>query len=264
MIKGQPDWNPEGYREHAGFVAELGEPVVQWLAPRAGERILDLGCGDGALSARLAATGCELVATDANPAFVTAARRTHGLDARVMDARALTFEGRFDAVFSNAVLHWIPAAERVIEGVARALVPGGRFVGELGGCGNCGSIVDALRVAVEGYGLDWKAIDPWYFPTPEAYAALLEQGGFRVEEMASIPRPTALPGDISDWLQTFATGIAAYLPAGQRAALFADVREALRDSLCDRQGRWTVDYVRLRFRAFKTGSCRPSGRPSTG
>lgn len=252
MIKGQPDWNPRGYREHAGFVSELGEPVVQWLAPRPGERILDLGCGDGALSARIAALGCELVAIDANPAFVAAAR-SHGLDARVMDARELAFEGQFDAVFSNAVLHWIPEAERVVEGVGRALVPGGRFVAELGGSGNCRSIVEALQGAMQEYGLDWEAIDPWYFPSPEAYTSVLEGGGFRVEEMALIPRPTPLPGDIAQWLQTFATGVAAYLPPEQRPELFADVRAALRERLCGGDGVWTVDYVRLRFRAVKVG-----------
>ncbi|MGA7802434.1 MAG: methyltransferase domain-containing protein [Gammaproteobacteria bacterium] len=262
MIEGQPDWNPADYKRHAGFVSELGEPVVRWLAPRPGERILDLGCGDGALSARIADLGCELVAVDANPAFVAAARE-RGLDARLMDARELAFERPFDAVFSNAVLHWVPAAERVIDGVWRSLVPGGRFVGELGGGGNCRSVVEALRGAFERRGFVWREINPWYFPSTEGYAALLAQRGFQVEAIELIPRPTPLPGDITRWLETFASGLAAGFSADERTALFAEIRTRLLPGLRDQQGTWTLDYVRLRFRAIKPEVDRAASDPTT-
>src|SRR5262245_27114909 len=123
-------WQPSGYAQHAAFVPALGIGVLEKLAPAAGERILDLGCGDGSLTARLIERGARVVGIDASPEMVAAAR-ARGIDAHLMDATALTFEGEFDAVFSNAVLHWIDDQDAVLSGVARALVPGGRFVAEL-------------------------------------------------------------------------------------------------------------------------------------
>ena len=139
-------WNARQYADNARFVTDLGMPVVELLAPRPGERILDLGCGDGPLTAKLAALGCSVVGVDGSPAMVAAARAL-GLDARVMDGQALSFDGEFDAVFSNAALHWMKRGEAVIEGVWRALKPGGRFVGEFGGRDNVGAIVAALNAA---------------------------------------------------------------------------------------------------------------------
>jgi trans-aconitate methyltransferase len=140
-------WSPEQYAQQARFVSDLGMPVVELLAPRAGERILDLGCGDGSLTKKLVEMGCQVVGVDASHAMVAAAQAL-GLDARVMDGQSLPFAQEFDAVFSNAALHWMPRADVVIAGVWQSLKPGGRFVGECGGSGNTATVVHALAHAL--------------------------------------------------------------------------------------------------------------------
>jgi SAM-dependent methyltransferase len=246
--QGAQSWEAVRYARHAGFVSELGAPVLELLRPRPGERILDLGCGDGSLAASLIAAGCEVIGIDAAPDMVEATR-AKGVDARLMDGEALAFEAEFDAVFSNAALHWMRDPDAVIQGVRRALVPGGRFVGELGGHGNVAAITVALVAALERRGIDGKGAIPWYFPTPEAYSARLEAAGFAVESIGLIPRPTPLPTDMAGWLDTFAEGFFARLEPAERQAARDEVIALLRPCLCDEQGRWTADYVRLRFAA---------------
>jgi trans-aconitate methyltransferase len=243
-------WDPDGYARHARFVSDLGAGVVELLAPRPGERILDLGCGDGVLTRRLVDAGCRVVGVDGSAEQVAAAVAL-GVDARVGSGEALSFAEEFDAVFSNAALHWMRRADLVIAGVWRALVPGGRFVGELGGYGCVERIRAALIAALDRRGIDGAAADPWYFPTPEDYGARLASRGFRVEVLTLFPRPTPLPGDVVGWLETFAQAFTARLPAAERPAYLAEVREALRPALCDPAGRWSADYVRLRFKAVR-------------
>lgn len=250
MAKVRQEWNPEQYARNARFVADLGQPVVELLAPRAGERILDLGCGDGALTVKLRDLGCEVVAVDASAAQVEAAR-ARGLDARVANASALAFSGEFDAVFSNAVLHWVHDAARPIDGAWRALRPGGRFVAEMGGARCVEKIRTALIEALDRRGIEGSAYDPWYFPAPETYGALLEARGFALETIALIPRPTPLPGDMTAWLETFAQNFTAALPEAERRPYLLEVQEKLRPHLCDAGGNWTADYTRLRFAARK-------------
>jgi SAM-dependent methyltransferase len=250
---GRQTWDPERYARHARFVSDLGAPVVELLAPRAGERILDLGCGDGALTKRLQDAGCVVVGIDASPAQVEAARRL-GIEAHVMEGERLLFEADFDAVFSNAALHWMgKGADHVVEGVWRALKPGGRFVGEFGGHGCVATIAAALEAGLASRGIDPGRVNPWYFPTDDSYRRRLEAWGFRVDFIALIPRPTPLPGDIAGWLETFAEAFTAVLPPEERPAYLAEVREALAPSLRDSSGAWFADYVRLRFAA-----CRPA------
>lgn len=243
-------WDPERYERNARFVSDLGEPVVQLLAPRAGERILDLGCGDGALTAKLVAMGCEIIGVDASAAQIEGAR-ARGIDARVVDGHELGFDSEFDAVFSNAALHWMRRPTEVIDRVWRALVPGGRFVGEMGGAGCVAQIVAALERALAKRGIDGHSRNPWYFPTAEEYRGLLEARGFRVDYAALIPRPTPLPGDVGGWLETFGESFIFALPASERSAFINEVREELRPRLSDAKGSWTADYIRLRFAATK-------------
>lgn len=243
-------WNPEQYAEKARFVSDLGMPVVALLAPRAGEAILDLGCGDGPLTRKLADLGCNVIGVDASSEMIAAACAL-GLDARVMDGHALQFDGEFDAVFSNAALHWMKEPDKVIAGVWRALKPGGRFVGECGGYGNVAIIAAALEASLATRGIDARTVNPWYFASAEEYKSRLQQNGFAVEKITLIPRPTPLPGHMVEWLETFAKSFAAALPVSERASFLDEVAESCRASLCDANGNWTADYVRLRFSAVK-------------
>jgi SAM-dependent methyltransferase len=243
-------WDPDRYARNARFVADLGAPVVDLLAPRAGERILDLGCGDGVLTAKLAALGCDVIGVDASAQQIDAARKL-GLDARVMNGEALDFDNEFDAVFSNAALHWMRNPAQVIAGVNRTLRPHGRFVGELGGHGCVAKIKKALVEALHRRGVDGEAASPWYFPTVEEYSQQLTRGGFVVSYIALIPRPTPLPGDVTGWLETFAESFTSTLSPAERPSYIAEVREALRPELCEAEGKWTADYIRLRFAANK-------------
>lgn len=245
-------WDPERYARNAPFVPELGEPLIDLLQPRPGEKILDLGCGDGVLTEKIAAAGARVVGVDSSPDQVAAAR-ARGLDARVADGQALDFEAAFDGVVSNAALHWMRAPDAVIEGVWRALRPGGRFVGEMGGAGNVARITAALTAALERRGIDGPAANPWFFPTPEDYTGRLRSRGFQVVHMDLFERPTPLPGELGGWLETFAESFLFCLPADERPAFIAEVAEALAGPLRDEQGCWHVDYVRLRFAACKPG-----------
>jgi trans-aconitate methyltransferase len=244
-------WDPDQYARNARFVSELGAPVVELLAPRAGERILDLGCGDGVLTAKLAEMGCDVVGVDASAAQVAATKKL-GLKARVAGGEHLDFVHEFDAVFSNAALHWMRIdPDAVIDGVWRALLPGGRFVAEMGGYGCVEKIKRALIQALERRGIDGQAANPWYFPNVEEYSARLTNRGFSIHFIALLPRPTPLPGDVTAWLETFAQSFTATLPPAERPAYLAEVQKALRPELCDAAGKWTADYVRLRFDARK-------------
>lgn len=241
-------WNAQAYATHARFVADLGQPVVGLLQPQPGERILDLGCGDGALTALLLAAGCRVVAVDASPDMVAAAR-ARGLAAREMRGEALDFDAEFDAVFSNAALHWMTRPEAVIDGVWRALRPGGRFVAEMGAAGNIDAIVKALERALTARGLALR--NPWFFPTADAYRALLEARGFAVVNIERFARPTALPGDIRGWLEAFGAPLLGDLAEAVRRDVTKDVLGTLEPQLRGTDGTWVADYVRLRFEARK-------------
>jgi trans-aconitate methyltransferase len=241
-------WNPAQYGKNARFVSDLGMPVVALLSPQSGERILDLGCGDGALTVKLNEFGCTLVGVDSSAEMIGAAKSL-GLDARVADGQSLQFVNEFDAVFSNAALHWMNNPERVIAGVWRALKPDGRFVGEFGGRGNVATIIKALESALSSRR---KVVaNPWFFPRAEEYRELLEAGGFDVITIDLFPRPTLLPGNVGGWLETFAQPYTSVLPANDRPSFISEVVEALRNVLCDANGDWRADYVRLRFAARK-------------
>lgn len=245
---GTQTWRAERYAANARFVADLGAPVLELLNPQAGERILDLGCGDGALTQKIAAVGAEVVGVDMAEDLLDAAREL-GLDVRRMDGQALAFAAEFDAVFSNAALHWMLDPDAVVAGVHRALKPGGRFVAEFGGQGNVAAITVALMAVLDARGHDGAKRCPWYFPSPREYAGRLERHGFKVDSIELIPRPTPLPTDMRGWLDTFGDSFLTLLPEAERDAALNDVLSLLAPVLRDEAGGWTADYVRLRVKA---------------
>lgn len=246
------DWQSDRYQTNAGFVPVLGMPALELLDPRPGERILDLGCGDGFLTEKIAEAGCDVVGVDAGPDMIRVAQQK-GLNAHVMDGQALDFDAEFDAVFSNAALHWMLQPEKVVDGVKRALKPGGRFVGEFGGHGNVAACRTAMISVLNARGIDGAAVSPWYFPTPAEYGSLLTRHGFAVHTADLIPRPTPLPTDVGGWMDTFGESFFKALPREEREGARAEAVELLRPSLCDSEGKWTADYVRLRFSASLPG-----------
>src|SRR5207248_11210669 len=175
--------------------------------------------------------------------------KARGLDARLTDGQRLPFAAEFDAVFSNAALHWMRDADAVIGGVKRGLKAEGRFVAEMGGHGNIASVIVALTAVLARRGISAGPLNPFYFPTAEAYRAKLEQAGFAVQEIAILPRPTVLTSDIESWLDAFCEAFLGAVPETDRGAARAETVELLRPVLQAEDGRWILDYVRLRFRA---------------
>jgi SAM-dependent methyltransferase len=241
-------WQASEYARDAAFVAELGRPLLDWLSPRPGERILDLGCGDGRLTAEIVARGAAVVGLDSSESMVEAAR-ARALDARLGRAEQLAFHAEFDAVFSNAVLHWVADHDSVCAGVARALRPGGRFVGELGGHGNVAAVRTALRAALEQAGCAYR--EPWLFPTEEQFGATLARHGFTVERIETFPRLTPVPAGLEGWLALFAEPVLEAVPAELRGSVVRRAENLLAPALRDPRDVWHADYVRLRFAARK-------------
>ena len=241
-------WTASDYAANGRFVQDLAGDVLAMLAARPGERILDLGCGDGRLTTEIAATGADVLGVDLSDDLLAVAA-ARGLRVQRADGHQLTFDREFDAVFSNAALHWMRAPELVTAGVARALKPGGRFVGEMGGHGNVAAIATAMRAVSGERGGDPARVAPWFFPTPDEYGRLLKGAGFRIEGIALVPRPTPLETGMEGWLTTFGRSFFEQFSESERNAVLDDVLELLRPSLCDSDGQWTADHIRLRFAA---------------
>jgi trans-aconitate methyltransferase len=234
-----------------------GESLVDLLAPQPGESILDVGCGTGHLTAQIAQRGAAVVGIDSSAAMVERARAAYPqLDFRLADATDLRFERAFDAVFSNAALHWIPRASQPLVGrsIARSLRDGGRLVAELGGKGNVERIVRALEATIVAMGYHLPA-DPWCFPGVAEYAALLEEAGLEVVLAELFERPTPLDGGergMSHWLSMFAGHFLTAVPAEKWEELVGEVERLLRPEHYRENG-WIADYRRLRLVAIRRG-----------
>jgi trans-aconitate methyltransferase len=245
-------WDTAAYASNGRFVANLATKVVQMLSAQPGESILDLGCGDGALTAQIAESGAKVTGVDNSPAMLEAAR-VRGLNVEHHNADALPYRDQFDAVFSNAALHWLSEDKHpaLLAGVHRALKPGGRFVAEMGGHGNIAAIRTALSRFLEPYGIDTEKAAASFYPSPAVYRRLLEQAGFTVHSIELVPRPTPLPNGMASWLTTFRNGVLDRLPPDERIPIIARIVTLLEPILRDGDGNWAADYVRLRFHATR-------------
>lgn len=242
-------WNADQYNKHADFVSNLALPVVDLLAPRAGERILDLGCGDGTLAVEIEKVGAKVVGVDLSGNMV-AKTKEKGIEAYVMSATELPYEDEFDAIFSNAVLHWVKEPDVAIERIYRGLKPGGRFIAEFGGCGNIKYLTDAMQAVFDGDKSHGRFNNPWYFPDVTEYRAKLEARGFKVDYIELIPRPTKVD-DIANWLDIFANGIISHLDDAEQQRFKQQVRTILESKIYSEQDGWVADYVRLRLKVEK-------------
>jgi len=245
-------WDADAYDGDHAFVYEYGEDLLGLLSPAADERVLDLGCGTGHLTAAVADTGASVVGVDRSREMLVEARTAHpGLGFVHGDARRLPFEGAFDAVLSNAVLHWVDDQDAALSSVHDALRPGGRFVAELGGAGNVSRIVGAVEAELDKRG--YEAGDPWHFPTVGEYAGRLERHGFEVRSARLFDRPTALEdgaAGLGNWLRMFGEALLGAVPEPEREAVRSAAADRLREDLFE-DGTWTADYRRLRFVAVR-------------
>jgi len=247
-----PGWNAKLYDDKHSFVWKHGESLLALLDVKPGERIVDLGCGTGHLTAQIAAAGAEVVGLDSSAEMVDEARRLYPqIRFEVADARTFQLDQPCDAVFSNAVLHWVKQPEQVAARLAVALKPDGRFVAELGGHGNTRAIMAALRRQIEAFAIEGYEF-PWYYPGIAEYSSVLAQHGLEVTFATLFDRPTPLEGDdgLRKWLEMFASSLISRVNHEDRAAFLAAVEQELRPALY-RDNTWVADYRRLRVIAVK-------------
>ncbi|MFI5097073.1 MAG: class I SAM-dependent methyltransferase [Candidatus Acidiferrales bacterium] len=248
-------WDARLYDDKHSFVWKMAAGLVELLEPKAGERILDVGCGTGHLTAQIAASGAVTCGIDQSPEMIRQAHEKFpGLRFEVMDAREISLEESFDSVFSNATLHWIKEPERVIRGIVKVLKPGGRFVAEFGGKGNVAELLAAAECA-------WKKLrpgtpmqNPWFYPSVAEYAGLLERHGLEVTYALLFDRPTPLEDGergLRTWLEMFGGSITGELPRAERERLVEEIGCQARGRLFQ-DGQWVMDYRRLRIVARAT------------
>jgi trans-aconitate methyltransferase len=249
-------WNAGLYDDKHSFVWKMAAGLLELLESKAGERILDLGCGTGHLTEQIAANGAEVVGVDRSSDMIRQAKEEYpALQFEVMDAREIAFAELFDAVFSNATLHWIKEPEKVIARIAAVLRPRGRFVAEFGGKGNVGALMTAVEQAWRKVGISGPTPDPWYYPSIAEYAGLLEKHRLEVTYAILFDRPTPLEDGergLRNWLNMFGGSFLGQLSADQREATVAAIEQEARSALW-RDSQWVMDYRRLRIIAKKLG-----------
>jgi 2-isopropylmalate synthase len=249
MQKESNNWNTNQYKNHASFVSDMAEDLVEVLNPKKDETILDLGCGDGTLALKIKQKCQNIIAVDLNNKMVEKTKSL-GIEAYVMSATNLEFENKFDAVFSNAVLHWVKQSKSAIQNINKVLKPNGRFITEFGGYKNINRIVQAIQ-EVFNQNKDYGVFNnPWYFPTTQEYKNILEQNGFEVKSINLTTRPTSVD-DISNWLNIFANGIISHLNKEQKEIFLLEVKRILENKLYSKEQGWILDYVRIRVEAKK-------------
>jgi trans-aconitate 2-methyltransferase len=258
MMTTAPGWNADLYSEKHSFVWKLAEDLLQLLSPQSVERILDIGCGTGQLTAQIAASGAVVTGLDSSPEMIHQARQKYP-DVRfeLGDARDLRLAESFDAVFSNATLHWIREPERVVTSIERVLRPGGRFVAEFGGKGNLDKLFSAIRRSYAALDLPFPVdANLWYFPSIAEYAQFLESRGFEIAQASLFDRPTPLEDGergLENWLHMFAASFLGKIPQEKQVFFLREVKRQSRACLFH-DGQWVLDYRRLRVLAHKPKS----------
>lgn len=243
-------WQADQYARNARFVADLATGLIDLLNPQPGERVLDVGCGNGAFSSRIRDRGARVVGIDSSEDLVRSAR-SRGIDAHVCAVQEFTERNVFDRAVSNAVFHWILDPRPALAAVFQALRPGGRFVGEFGGEGNIASVIRILTPLLASKGIELAARNPWNFPSTDSWTADLEATGFQITSVERFERPTVLPSSFGDWIDTFGNVLLAGLDNAACSEIKAAAEAAAEQTLRQPDGTWVLDYVRLRFIAIK-------------
>lgn len=248
-------WKSDLYDNKLGFVSQFGKEVVELLNPLCGEKILDLGCGTGDLAYEIAKTGATVTGMDLSTEMIGKAREKYPhIDFIIGNAEDFRANEPYDAVFSNAALHWMKNPEQVVKCVWNVLPRGGRFVAEFGGQGNVETIINAIsEVLYEDYGKDAARLNPWYFPSIAQYSTLLEQQGFRVTYAVHFDRPTKMEDGekgLIHWLSGFAGNFCQEFTEEEKQLLFGKIAAKAKKDLF-LNGSWYVDYKRIRIKAIK-------------
>lgn len=252
-MTGKQKWDAELYEARHSFVWQFGKGLIERLAPQPGELILDVGCGPGQLTAKIAESGAHVTGLDASPEMIGQARQNFPRLSFVLEsATSMNFEEEFDAIFSNAALHWVLDTHGAANGMSRALRKGGRLVAEFGGRGNIQTIEQAIVSTLARYLGDHVPEGNNFYPSIGEYAAVLEAAHLEVRLAELYDRPTSLEGEngMANWIRQFKWFYFEALPAEQRSKALAEVVEELTPVLRNTDG-WFADYRRLRIIAVK-------------
>jgi len=247
-------WNADLYDTNHSFVSKYGDHLIELLAPKAGEQILDLGCGTGDLAKRLYDYGTDVVGVDKSGNMITQAKSKYpDVKFHVQDVTELKYKEEFDAVFSNATLHWVKSPKQALNCIYESLKPDGRFIAEFGGRGNVKIITDEITYQLQAAGFDYqKEQFPWYFPSIGEYSSLMEEVGFKVSFAQHYDRPTALHGNdgLSNWIEMFSSDLFSGIVEERKDDIITKVESNLK-SLLYKEGEWIADYKRIRVFGVK-------------
>jgi ubiquinone/menaquinone biosynthesis C-methylase UbiE len=250
----QDNWNANLYDQNHSFVSKYGSDLIELLAPKQGEKILDLGCGTGDLAKKLADVGVNIVGADKSKNMVAQAKNKYpNISFVVGDATELGYHTEFDAVFSNATLHWVKQPKRALEGIFQSLKPGGRFVAEFGGKGNVQTITDEIIHQIKQSGIEFRPEQfPWYYPSIGEYTTLMEEVGFKVILAEHYDRPTPLEGKngLKNWIEMFGGLLFEGIDEDSKKNIITKVEKNLSEILKN-DGNWIADYKRIRVIGLK-------------